>query len=66
MHERTQSIRQQSDQYVDESELPFTPPASPAGDGEPFAAAPFRDGQRRTVRVDATSELRDDIGTAAG
>jgi hypothetical protein len=67
MHEQTQSIHQQSDQYVDESELPFTTaPASPAGDSDALAAEPSGDGPRVAPHVRATPEPREDLGPAAG
>jgi hypothetical protein len=66
MHKRTQSIRQQSDQYVDESELPFTTaPASAAGDDQ-LAAEPLGEGPPPAPRARAMPEPRDDFGTAAG
>jgi hypothetical protein len=65
MHKRTQSIRQQSDQYVNESELPFTtPPAPPAGHADQLMAGSLRDGEQPAPRVDATREPRDDLETA--
>jgi hypothetical protein len=39
MHKQTQSIHQQSDRYVDESELPFTPSPVPPAGGDVFAVA---------------------------
>jgi hypothetical protein len=67
MHKQTQSIRRQSDRYVDESELPFTaPPEPPAGDGDPFAAGPLFDGEQAVPRIDAKGEPRDNLETAAG
>jgi hypothetical protein len=67
MHKQTQSIRRQSDRYVDESELPFTAsPEPPAGDGDLFAAGPLFDGERAVPRVDAKGEPRDNLETAAG
>lgn len=67
MHEQTQSIHQQSDRYVDESELPFTTAAVvPAGDAYRLAAEPSGDGRRASPHVRATPEPRDDLGTVAG
>jgi hypothetical protein len=60
MHKQTQSIHQQSDQYADESELPFTvSPALSAGDG----ALPDVEAARR---VDTKGEPRDERDSAAG
>jgi hypothetical protein len=67
MHEQTQSIHQQSDQYVDESELPFsTSPAPPTGDGDLSAAGPLFDGEQAAPRIPPTREPRDDLETAGG
>ena len=66
MHKQTQSIHQQSDRYVDESELPFTaPPDLPAENGDLFADAPLLDGEQPAHRADMTGEPRDDLETAA-
>lgn len=66
MHKQTESIRRQSDQYVDESELPFTaPPEPPAADGDLFAAGPVFD-EHAAPRVDAKGEPRDNLESAAG
>jgi len=67
MHEQTQSIHQQSDQYVDESELPFTTaPDRPAGDAYQLAGEPSGDGRRASPHVRVTPKPRDELGTAAG
>jgi hypothetical protein len=47
MHKQTQSIHQQSDRYVDESELPFTPQPVPTAGGDVFDAARVIDGADR-------------------
>jgi hypothetical protein len=66
MHEQTQSIHQQSDQYADESELPFTaPPLPPAGDRDPSAAGPLFDGEQPAPRLGAKGEPHDILETAA-
>jgi hypothetical protein len=62
MHKQTQSIRRQSDQYVDESELPFT---SPARDPDPTVVGASRDGEQAAPRA-LRSEQRNDRETAAG
>lgn len=62
MHKRTQSIRQQSDQYVDESELPFTPPRE--GD-DVLAAGPLSDREQPTPRAATKRQSRDGLGTTA-
>jgi hypothetical protein len=62
MHKQTESIRRQSDQYVDESELPFT---RPTGDHAPIVAGASRDGEQPAPRV-LRSEQRNDQETAAG
>jgi hypothetical protein len=62
MHKQTQSIRRQSDRYVDESELPFT---TAAGDPDPSVAGGSRDGEQRAPRA-TRSEQRNDRETAAG
>ena len=67
MHEQTQSIHQQSDQYADESELPFTtPPDSPAGNGDVFVAGPVVDGDPAAPRAHETREPRQKPDSAAG
>ena len=67
MHKQTQAIHRQSDQYVDESELPFTAaPEPPARDTGLSAAGHVLDGEQPAPRVDAKGELRDNPETAAG
>jgi hypothetical protein len=62
MHKQTESIRRQSDRYVDESELPFTAlPELPAGDVDLFAAEPWLDGEQPSTRVRATGEPLDNL-----
>lgn len=59
MHKQTQSIHQQSDQYVDESELPFTvSQALPAGE------RPLPDVEP-SHRLDTKRQPRDDLDTTA-
>jgi hypothetical protein len=62
MHKQTESIRRQSGQYVDESELPFT---RPAGYPDPTVAGASRDGEQIPPRA-LRSEQRDESETAAG
>jgi hypothetical protein len=62
MHKRTQSIRQQSDQYVDESELPFTPPRE--GD-DVLVAGPVSDRDQPSPQGGTEQQPRDGLGTAA-
>jgi hypothetical protein len=64
MHEQTQSIHQQSDQYVDESELPFTTAPVPlAEDADVFVAGSVLHGE---PRAHETREPREKLDSAAG
>jgi hypothetical protein len=66
MHKQTQSIRRQSDQYVDESELPFTASPGPTGgDGDSFATRRVVDSEPPGPPVDAKREPGNDVETGA-
>jgi hypothetical protein len=66
MHKQTQSIRRQSDQYIDESELPFTASPGPTGgDGDSFATRRVVDSEAPGPTVDEKRQPGNDLETGA-